>query len=87
MANLSTIRRYFNHFKEGIRNQCIERANALHAIKYCNLRLMNLGWRTFYMAIGRSKLIKKRNARYNQVHFVMFKYFLNYQYLCILHLN
>jgi len=70
MANLSRLRRYFGRFKEGIRDQCIERANTLQAIKFYNLRVMSLGWRTFHMAIGRSNLIKKRNAHYNQVFYL-----------------
>lgn len=73
MANLSRTRRYFGRFKEGIRDQCIERANSLRAIKYYNLRVMNLGWHVFHMACGRSSLIKKRNARYNEV-FVSLSY-------------
>jgi len=74
MASLSSLRRYFSHFKEGIRGQCIDRANTLRAIKYYNLRVMSLGWHTFHMAVGRSKLIKKRNACYNKVIYLLLNF-------------
>lgn len=67
LANLSKLRRYYSKLKEGIRDQCIERANMLRASKHSNLKIMRFGWRIFRMAVGRSILIKRRIAGYNEV--------------------
>ena len=70
MASRSILRRYFSCFEEGIRDQIIDRANLLRAIKFSNFKIMKFGWYMIQMAIGRASLIKKRNAHYNEVNFL-----------------